>query len=152
MVVKHSLLFLNTKLNTQISVWANDLVFNFKPRTIRKYRNREKNWILNPRSRVLLEQLTDSRLVRNSPHFMVPERFITAFTRARHLTLSWARSAQFMPPFPHPTSWSSTLILSSHLRLGLPSSLYPPGFPTETLYTPLISSIHTSLFQNNVFQ
>jgi hypothetical protein len=40
---------------------------------------------------------------------------------------------------PHPTSWRSILILSSHLRLGLPSDLFPSGFPTNTLYMPLLS-------------
>ena len=30
-------------------------------------------------------------------------------------------------------------VLSSHLRLGLPSGFFPPGFPTKTLYTPLFS-------------
>ena len=30
-------------------------------------------------------------------------------------------------------------ILSTHLRLGLLSSLFPYGFPTKTLYTPLSS-------------
>jgi len=36
---------------------------------------------------------------------------------------------------PHPTSWRSILILSSHLCLGLPSFVFPSGFPTKTLYT-----------------
>jgi hypothetical protein len=38
---------------------------------------------------------------------------------------------------PYPTSRRSILILSSHLRLGLPSSLFPSGFPIKILYTPL---------------
>jgi hypothetical protein len=40
---------------------------------------------------------------------------------------------------PHRTTWRSILILSSHLRLGLPSGLFPWGFPTNTLYAPLLS-------------
>ena len=36
------------------------------------------------------------------------------------------------------------LILSTHPRLGLPSGLFPSGFPTKTLYTPLSSSIRAT--------
>jgi hypothetical protein len=49
-------------------------------------------------SRGLLEKLTDSQLVKKFPAFYGTRRFITAFTRARHLSLSWASSIQFMPP------------------------------------------------------
>ena len=45
---------------------------------------------------------------------------------------------------PHPTSWRSILILSSPLCLGLPSGLFPSGFPTITLNMPLLFPIHTT--------
>jgi len=32
---------------------------------------------------------------------------------------------------PHPLSWRPNLILSSHLRLGLPSGLFPSSLPTK---------------------
>jgi len=86
----------------------------------------------------VLEKLTGFQLVKKYPHFMEPRRFITAFTSAHHLSLSWASSIQSVPP--HPTSWKSILI-SSHLRLGLPSGLFPSGFPTKNLYTSHLSPI-----------
>jgi len=50
------------------------------------------------------------------------------------LSLSCASPNQSI--YPHPTTWRSILILSTHLRLGLPSGLYPSGFLTKTLSPP----------------
>ena len=89
---------------------------------------------LTPWCRVLLEKLTGLQLVKKFPAFHGTRRFITALTRVRHLSLSWASPIQSI--YPHTTSWRSILILSTHLRLGLPIGLLPSGFPTKTLYTP----------------
>ena len=95
-----------------------------------------------PRSRVLLHTLIGFQLVKKFSAFYRTRRFITAFTSVRLLSQSWASSIQSV--CPHPTSWRSALILSSHLSLGLPSGLFPSGFPTKTLYTPLSSPIRPS--------
>ena len=88
-------------------------------------------YLLTPWCRVLLEQLTGLQLVKKFPAFHGTRRFITAPTSVRHLSLSWASPIQSI--YPHPTSWRSILILSTHLRLGLPSGPFPSGFPTKTL-------------------
>ena len=54
------------------------------------------------------------------------------------MSLSWVSSIQSIPP--HPTYWRST----SHQRLGLPSGLFPSGFLSKTLYTPLPSPIRAT--------
>ena len=104
---------------------------------------------LTPYSTVLLEKLTSSQPVKIFPTFYGTRWFINAFTTARHLSLSWANSIQSIPP--HPTSWRSILILSSHLLLGLPSGLFPSGYCTKTLYTPLFSPIHAKCPANPIF-
>ena len=63
------------------------------------------------------------------PRILRNRRLITAFTSARHLFLSWARSILSMPP--NSTFGRSILILSSHLRLGLPRGLFPSGSPPK---------------------
>ena len=99
-------------------------------------------YLLTPWCGVLLEKLTGLQLVKNFPAFHGTRRFITVLTSVRHLSLSWARPIQSI--YPHPISWRSILILSTHLRLGLPSRLFPSGYPTKTLYTPLSSPIRAT--------
>ena len=84
--------------------------------------------------RVLFENVTGLQLVKQFPAFHGTRRFITALTSLRHLSLPWARPIQSINT--HPTSCRSILILSTHLRLGLPTGLFPSVFPTKTLYTP----------------
>ena len=77
-----------------------------------------------------------------------------ALTSVRHLSLSCASPIQ--STYPHPTSWRSILILYNHLRLGLPSGLFPSCFPTKTLYAPRLlthtrhmpSTSHSSRFNH----
>ena len=95
------------------------------------------HYLLTPCSTVLFEKLTGSQLVKKFPAFYGTQRFITAFTSARQLSLSWVRSIQSISP--HTTFRRSILILSSHLLLGLPSAFFPSGFPTKILYTPPLS-------------
>jgi hypothetical protein len=63
---------------------------------------------LTPCSTVLLKKLTGSQLVKIFPAIYGTQIFITAFTIAHHLSLSWASSIQCIPP--HFTSWKSILI------------------------------------------
>ena len=91
-------------------------------------------YILTAWCRVHLEQLTGLQLVKKFPAFHGTPKFITALTSIRHLSISWVSPIQSI--YPHPTAWRSILLLYTHLCLGLPSGLFPSGFPTKTLYTP----------------
>ena len=98
-------------------------------------------YLLTPWCRVL-EKLTGLQLVKKFTAFHGTRKFITALTSVSHLFLSWARPVQSI--YPHPNSWRSILILSTHLHLGLPSGLLPSDFPTKTLYTSLSSPIRAT--------
>jgi hypothetical protein len=80
-----------------------------------------------------------SQLTKKFPAFYGTRTFFTVLTSVRHPSLSWANSIQ--SPRPPPTSWTSILILSSYLRLGLSNGLFHSGFPTNNLCTPLSSPI-----------
>jgi hypothetical protein len=86
-------------------------------------------------SRVLFKKRTSPQLIKKFLLFYGTRRFITAFTRVRHLSLSWARSVQSTPL--HTTAWRSILKLSFHLLLGLRSGFVPSGFHTKTQHAHL---------------
>ena len=77
-------------------------------------------YLLTPWSRLHLEKLTDSQLVKKFPAYFGTKIFTTACVSSFHLSFC-ASSIQSITS--HPTNWRSILILSSHLRLGLPSGL-----------------------------
>jgi hypothetical protein len=71
--------------------------------------------LLTPYSTVLLEKLTGSHLANKFSTFYVTRRFITAFTSAGQLSLSWTRLTHSMPPTSH--------FLKIHFNIILPSRL-----------------------------
>jgi len=79
---------------------------------------------------VLLEKVTGLRLVKKFSTFHGTQRFITALTSIRHLSLSWASPIQSI--YPHPTSWRSVLILSTHLRLVLLTHMHHMPSPSHS--------------------
>ena len=107
------------------------------------------DYLLTPWCRVLLQKLTGLQLVKKFPAFHGTRRFITALTSLRHLSLFWASPIQSI--YPYPTSWRSILILSAHLRLGLPSGLFPSYFPTKTVYTTLSSPLRATCPAHLIF-
>ena len=106
-------------------------------------------YLLTPWCRVLLEKPTGLQRVKKFTAFHGTRMFITALTSVRQLSLSWASPIQSI--YPHPTSWRSILILSTHLRLVLPSGSFPavsppytPPLPTHMRHMP--SPSHSSRF------
>ena len=133
-----------TRLPYQCVYWCN-MMERYRPASLGSVcQCRHKNVILNIAylltylltswCRVLLEKLTGLQLVKKFHAFHGTRRFITALTSVRHLSLSWASPIQSI--YTHFTCWRSVIILSTHLRLGLPSGLLPSCFPSKTLYTP----------------
>jgi len=82
-------------------------------------------YLFSPWSRVLLEKVTGLHLVKSFPAFYGNRRFITAFTSAWHLSLSWASSTQSIHLLPTTTKIH---FITNHTTL--PST---PGSPTWSL-------------------
>ena len=92
----------------------------------------------NPMEQSPSWQANSSSAIHEIPRHLWNPKLTTAFTSARHLSLSSDRSIQSMPLYP--TSWRSTL-LSFHLHLGLPGGLLPSGLSSKILQTPLLSPV-----------
>jgi hypothetical protein len=95
-----------------------------------------------PHSQVLPEKLTVTQLVKKFPTCYGTWSYITVFTAAHHWSVYWARCIQFTPS--HSVSLRSILMLSSDLHSGLPSRLFPSGFPTKVLYRVFTFPMHAT--------
>ena len=138
-------------LEEQFSYFVVEILISWNYWGLWTARHGTVNYLLTSCCRVLLEKLTGLQLVKKFPAFHGTRRFITALTSVRQLSLSWPSPIQSI--YPHPTSWRSILILSTHLRLGLPSGLLPSGFPIKTLYTPYPYpyALHAQLIQWQIY-
>ena len=56
----------------------------------------------------------------------------------------WVFFQKSVEKIKFPLKSNNNKILSSHLRLGLPNGLFPSGFPTRTLCTPIPSPIRAT--------
>ena len=126
-----------------------------KPRVIQveiAVRFLTRTYLLTPRSRVLLEKITGSQLVKTFSAFYGTRRAITAFTSARHLSLSMSKldpahapTSHFLkshlniihPSTPGSSKWSLSLRFSHQNTVytsPLPHTRYMPGLPHSSRF------------------
>jgi hypothetical protein len=92
-----------------------------------------------------------SKRVTSSQHYFTvaavrnlkSHTFVTVFSRALYRSLFRFRWMKSM--YSYPSALGYILMLSSHLRLGLPGSLFPWNFQTKMLWIFLAFPIHATL-------
>ena len=97
-----------TDLRNTFLLLASQLSYKTETSTYFNRENVNISYLLTPWSRVLLEKLTGSAASQEIPRIFGTRRFLTVFTSARHMSLSWANSIH--SPQPTSTSWRSILI------------------------------------------
>jgi len=98
-----------------------------------------KNSTYTISSRVLLENMIITQLIKRFPAIYGSWKFITKFTWGHNWILFWTR--RINSTLSHHIFLRSISILSSHLWVGLPHALFPLPFLTMMLYTLLISPV-----------
>jgi hypothetical protein len=82
------------------------------------------------------ETLTGPQLLKKSPAYSGTRIFNTSFTRGRRLSQ--------IDPVRGPPQFFKVDFNIILLCLGLPGGLLPSGFPTKTLYTPLLAPLRAT--------
>ena len=104
-----------------------------------------RNWhylltyLLTPWRRVFLENQTGFQLVKKFSAFFWEPKFHYYIHNSQPPVPILSQINPVHDPSSH--FLMIHLILSSHLRLGLPSGHLPSSFPTKTLHAPLLSPI-----------
>jgi hypothetical protein len=97
--------------------------------------------LLTPWNRVLPEKLTSSQLLKKFTAFHTTRRFITIFIKARHLSLSWTRLIESVPPTHYSKSHFNIIHPSTPRSFKWSSSL---RFPPKILYAALLSPMRVT--------
>ena len=100
--------------------------------------NNKYSILYTPSSTVILEKLTTSQLVRKFPTFYGTRRFITTFTSARHLSLSWATSILPCLPFQFLKFHHNSILPS------IPGVFQDISYCTKNMYACRLSPIHAT--------
>jgi hypothetical protein len=119
------------KLDSKVSHQLSHFYLSWSKHTLNTLTNQPTNSVTQS-----LSWEANNHSVQQFPAFYGTRRFITVLTTAHYWSLSWARWIQ--STLFRPISLRSILISSCHLRLSLPSDLFPSGFPTKILYAFLI--------------